>query len=372
MTFKLRILSSAAELAAHAESWDRLWEASHCKLATARAVPLLAWLESFARRRRFRALTIVRQDRLVAALPIIDLTPIGRLGIGGLPNNYFSAGGDLLVDPEEDINALAREIVAGLRLMPWAILRLAQIEASRPDWQTLMGAISSSGLPLETNEMYRVGRVRFEDDAAQYHQARSRKHRANMRRSLRMAEEFGGAKLEIHRELPVESVEPLLREAFSLEHSGWKGSSGTSVLSRPELWAHYLKEARILAASGHLALVFLVVGGQRVAFEYSFIAKGQYTTPKVGYPDEMARLSPGQLLCQLLYASMADQPHSPVVDLMGPLNEAERKWTTEDYALESALVTVRSLRGRTLAAGLNGFMVLRRAMRRAKNVSKSA
>jgi CelD/BcsL family acetyltransferase involved in cellulose biosynthesis len=371
LTLELRTLSTPDELRHLGAAWDDLWERSDVTLPTLRSELLLAWLDDFAPHRRFRALIVRDGSRLLAGLPLVDMDHGGRWGIGALPNDYWSSTGDLMLDSSSDSSACIELLVAGLRGLPWSLLLLNQIQAKRPPWPSLCTSAGASGMAVHCYDMYRVGTIRFPEDAAAYLARCSRRHRQNMRRAQRMIDQAGSRRLRIYDSLEPDEVEPLLRVGFEIEDRGWKGRAGTAVLRSPALWEHYLRQARLLAASRQLCLVFLEHAGRPIAFEYSFMAKGHYFSPKVSYDEEFARFSPGQLLCHDLYSQMADSTDSPVVDLVGPLNDAERQWNTDEYQVETAMVAVRPVRGRALSAGLRGLRRLRKTARRMKSTANA-
>ena len=364
MSLELRTLATPEELRCLGAAWDDLWERCDLALPTLRSELLLAWLGDFAPQRRFRALTVGDGSRLLAALPLVDLGHGGRWGIGALPNNYYSSSGDLMLDFSSDPSACIDLLVEGLKGLPWSLLLLRQIRAERSPWRSLWASAKASGMAVHRYDVYRVGTIRFPEDAAAYLAERSKRHRQDMRRAQRKIDQAGGRRLRIYDALEPDEVEPLLRAGFEIEDRGWKGRAGTAVLRSPVLWEHYLRQARLLAASQQLCLVFLEHAGQSIAFEYSCLAKGHYFTPKVGYDEEFAQFSPGQLLCHDLYHQMAESTDSPVVDLIGPLTHAERQWNTDEYQLETVMVAVRPVRGRVLSAILRGLRWLRKAERR--------
>jgi CelD/BcsL family acetyltransferase involved in cellulose biosynthesis len=361
LSLELRTLVTPEELRRLGAAWDDLWERCDLALPTLRSDLLLAWLDDFAPQRRVRVLTVGDGSRLLAALPLVDLGHGGRWGIGALPNNYYSSSGDLMLDSSSDTSACIDLLVEGLKGLPWSLLLLRQIEAERPPWRSLWASAKASGMALHRYGMYRVGTISFPQDAATYLAECPKRHRQNMRRAQRKIDQAGGRRLRIYDALEPDEVEPLLRAGFEIEDRGWKGRAGTAVLRSPALWEHYLRQARLLAASQQLCLVFLEHAGRPIAFEYSYLAKGHYFTPKTGYDEEFAHFSPGQLLCHDLYHQMAESTDSPVVDLLGPLTHAEQQWTTDDYQLEMAMIAVRPLRGRVLSAVLRGLRRLRKA-----------
>lgn len=366
LKLQLRTLSSAEDLRRVGAAWDDLWERSDAALPTLKSELLITWLEDFAPRSRLHVLTVSADSRMVAALPLIDLDRGGPLRLGALPKNDWSNSGDLMLDPSVDSVVVADVLVDALRSLPWSLLLLRQVDLDRPAWRAVLASAERKGLAVRRYGMSEVGTIRFPRDADAYLAGRSRRHLKHMRRMERRSDAAGGRGLRIYDSLKPDDVEALLRAGFEMEDRSWKGRAQSSVLRTPNMWRHYLRQARLLAASGQLCLVFLECAGKGIAFEYSFLAKGHYITPKAGYDEAFRDMSPGQLLCFDLYRYMADCAASPVVDLVGPLNDAERCWINDRYRLETLLIAPRSWRGRILTFGVYSMLASRRTLRRIK------
>ena len=368
---QVRILSSVEEICEITDDWNALWKQSDLAMPTLRAELLLAWLEDFAPSSRLRAITVFDGDRLAAALPLIDSFEgvrgklrASKLGlIGELPNNYWTLAGDLMVDPECDFETAAEAMASVIDQLPWSLLMLRLVQVDRPAWRALLGAIRRRNLALHRYDMYEVGTIDFPDSAGSYFAERSRRHVKNMRRAERQLANRGDKALRYYDHLTSEEVESLLKEGFLVEDRSWKGRAGTSVVRARGIWDHYLKQAKLLASAGELRLAFLDCDGQAVAFEYGAQAKGRYFSPKAGYDEAFAECSPSQLLCNEIYSSMADASDPPVVDLVGPLNDAERKWTNGSYSLSSVMISTGSVVGSALLSAIVGVRKVRAKLR---------
>ena len=156
-------------------------------------------------------------------------------------------------------------------------------------------------------------------------------------------------------------VEDWLRRGFEVEHRGWKGRAGTSVLAAPGVFPFFVAQARQLAEWRQLELYFLEADGRCVAFAYGMHAKGVYHSCKIGYDPEYAAYSPGQLLrCQMLERFYASQ-QCRRLDCQGPLTEAHAAWRPDTYAVGRLAVAPGHWLGR---AALEGFRRLRPFVRR--------
>jgi hypothetical protein len=90
---------------------------------------------------------------------------------------------------------------------------------------------------------------------------------------------------------------------------------------------------------GHLELAFLEFERRPIAFELGWTGKGWYFSPKVGYDEAYAHVSPGQLLRFKLAERFFADGERIGWDFLGPLVEATEKWTTGSYAIERLVVS---------------------------------
>jgi CelD/BcsL family acetyltransferase involved in cellulose biosynthesis len=119
--------------------------------------------------------------------------------------------------------------------------------------------------------------------------------RSDLRRARRRAAAIGSVGFEMH--LPDgDSAPALLRDAFAIEASGWKGETGTALASDARLGALYRAYALAEARAGRLRLAFLTVGGRRVAMQLGVEKGARFWLLKMGYDQSFRSCSPGTLL----------------------------------------------------------------------------
>jgi hypothetical protein len=98
-----------------------------------------------------------------------------------------------------------------------------------------------------------------------------------------------------------------LEDGFRLEAAGWKSESGTAIRCHEELVRFYSQLARSAAAVGALRLIFLTVGGTRIAFAYGMGYKNKLFVLKSGYHPEYAAYSPYNILCYLVFRDACER-----------------------------------------------------------------
>ncbi len=376
--WKLRRLNSVAELRASAAEWDDLWLRSTTAAPASRAELIAQWLEHFAPRKDFRAVVVERGGHFVAALPLLGGRKGRLISVGMLPNNGWSACGNLLWDPLAGGEPALSALAAGLRQLPWRMLWLYGVPFEQPQWLAFRHAAEAAGLPIDVSLDFLVGQVDFAGGWPAMQAAWSGNHRRHMRKAARKAEEEGGVTLRVIRKFasPVEVAE-LIRRGFEVEDRSWKGDgTGSSVLRTPGMLDFFIRQGQTLAKLDQLQLTFLdraeapspdpsphrgMGENSPIAFEYGWLAKDVYFTPKVGYDAAFSHLSPGQLLRYFSFEQYAAAGSPKLVDFFGPLADATSKWVTRTYPVGRLAVGCGSRLGRL---GLSALLRLRGWRRR--------
>ena len=326
-------LKSVDELRAAAAAWDDLWWRSDAALPTARAELIAQWVEQFQPRTDFHALAVADDDRLIAALPLVGRR-VGRiLSAGGLPGNFWSPSGDLLLDPNADTDAAIDLLLATAGQLPWQLLWLNETVPESPRWRTLLRACDRAGVTCAQHERFRVGRVEINGDWELFQKQMSKSHRQGMNRAARRLGCEGDVQFDACSHLGAEQVEPWLHAAFEVEDRSWKGEAGSSVLRTPGMFPFFVRQAQQLAEWGQLQVASLRLDGQRLAFVYGFRAKGVCFAHKIGYDPHFAAFSPGQLLFWRLLEQLHLDGDIRALDFMGPLTESLSRWRPATYGV---------------------------------------
>ncbi len=355
-------LETLADLRLSAPQWNDLWRRSETTLPAARAELLAAWCECFAPGQPLGALVVEHDGRFVAALPWVEERRFG-VRYASLPANPWSAAGDLLLDPRADGAAACELLAAGLRRHAPRLFVCHAVPAASSRWRQFTAALSREGVSFARRRRFRVDRVAIGHDWQAYFDSRSRNHRRHMRRAAARAQRMGTTELVFHEQVAPQEVERLLRGCLAIESSGWKGQAGASVLQHPAAWNFYLQQAQQLAAWGEWRVAELHHAGRPIAFEYGWLVKGVYATPKVGYDEAFAPLSPGQLLRYRLFERFHRRDDVEAVDFFGPSSDATRKWATDSYPVERLVIAVDGPLARSAVAGYRHLAPLLRTIR---------
>jgi len=119
-----------------------------------------------------------------------------------------------------------------------------------------------------------------------------------------------------------------LETFLELEASGWKGESGTAILSHPATARLYREFARAAAEKGWMRLHFLELDGKPVAADYGCAFAGRAVLLKTGFDETYRRLSPGLLLrAEVLRSSIEEGLLH--CDFLGEADLSKTRWTSE-------------------------------------------
>ncbi len=130
----------------------------------------------------------------------------------------------------------------------------------------------------------------------------SSSRRSSLRRARRRAEQSGEVTAELLTPTP-EAVGELLDVAFDVEARSWKGRAGTALAMVPEIGDFYRRYAARMAERGALRVDLLRIDGAAVAVQIGVEWRNRVWLLKIGYDEDHAAASPGQLL---LAESIAD------------------------------------------------------------------
>jgi CelD/BcsL family acetyltransferase involved in cellulose biosynthesis len=176
----------------------------------------------------------------------------------------------------------------------------------------------------------------------------SAKFRGNLRRRARLLEaEVGPLRLEQISQR--REVDAAFDDGLRLEAAGWKGVAGTAISCDAWLTARYRALAHAFAAKGSLALYFLSVGQQRVAFHFGLIEGGVYYLLKPGLDPELSRYGVGHLLLRAVAQDLIERKVTEL-DFLGDDLPWKRDWTARTRTHSWHYLFPPTHRGRLLHA----------------------
>ena len=188
------------------------------------------------------------------------------------------------------------------------------------------------------------------------------KARQSMRRMERLAEREGGLLLDVVSP-SVASVRAHLQEFYRVEAAGWKGEGGSAMLldrRKNRLFDFY---AEATAAEGTLRLLFLRHEGEAVAGLMLVEYRDRLWGMKIGYDENWARFSPGNLLSHA-GIRLGYQRGLERYEFLGKAEEYQRRWPIERHMHSTVHFYPYSVTGGLALAGDVGGYIVTRLKRR--------
>lgn len=264
-----------------AERWDALGD--HGGTPFMRHGWLAAWWRAFGDGDGLRVCTVWDSGELRAALP---LRRTGRRGLAALANVHTPEFRPLAADPEA-LEQLAAAALAGgedvvierLRADDPAVAALARACAGRltlVDAEHVSPAVELTG---DVEDFKRRSKPRWGAPLERFRRKMARDHQAEL------------AIVE-----PPGDVDAELREGFAVEASGWKGASGTAILSQPETERFYTDLSHAAAARDELRFATIRLDGRLVAWDLLLLFDGRLHLLKTAFDEEFRKLAPGLVL----------------------------------------------------------------------------
>jgi CelD/BcsL family acetyltransferase involved in cellulose biosynthesis len=271
------------DLAAISPEWDDLADRLH-------AAPWFrpgwfeAWLQAFGG--GTPQIAAVRRDgRLAGLAPMLS-----RAGVLRSPTNWHTPEFGLLAEDAESRDELARVL---FQRRPRRV-SLGFLDPDHSGLAESRRAAATSRYRVLVRTLQRSPFVPIRGSFEEYLERLGNKRSKELRRHRRQLEELGAVTFAV--EDGRDGLDELLREGFRVEASGWKGTHGTAIQSRPETLRFYTDIARWAAQRGWLRLGFLRLGEEAIAFELMLEAEGILYDVKPGYDEGYRRYSPGHLL----------------------------------------------------------------------------
>ena len=294
---------------------------------------------------KWRILVLRDAERcLVAALPLLH----GWDRLHGLPlrqlrgaANLHSGRFDLIADQPEIASGAFLDHLEGQR--DWDVMILTELPGNGRA-RALEQAACDRGFPTgRWRAMHSPSRT-LPATWAELEGQLSSRFRANLRRRSRALAALG----EVRVERCTDSTE-LVEAGIALELRGWKGRAGTAMAQDVDTRGFYTDLARVLGASGQLALWALYLNDRLIAFQFGLEHRGTYALLKPAYDESLARYSPGQLLMTEVLSD-AIARHLVRFDFLGEDMPWKRDWHPDSYAQDWLFVFRRSTGGRVLQA----------------------
>jgi len=169
------------------------------------------------------------------------------------------------------------------------------------------------------------------------------KFRSNLRNRISRLSRVGEPALEVLTGRG--AIEAACDEAWRLESSGWKREAGTAVTCDPAVHRFYTALVERGSAAGWLHLLFLTVGGRRIATAYGARFKERLLLFKTGYDPEFATGAPFKVLTYFAIREAYAQGLTEI-DFLGDEEPWKLEWTSASRGHDWVFVFADTMRAR--------------------------
>lgn len=323
----LEIATDRAAISRWRDEWELLERAATVPvpITATQATPMQTFAWSWASVLKLSALGrpafvgVRREQRLCAIAPLVN-----RPGVW--PRCQELIGVDLITEPMDFVyhDEAALDMLVESLASRGRPLYLPRVPADAPSLPSLRRAFAGRAVIVERpqpNYPFIDLDAGWLDPGSQLNS----KRRSDLRRAHKRASEIGPVTCEVICPQP-NQLDALLDRAWAIESRSWKGAAGTAVVDDPLRQPFYRRLAREACAAGTLRLAWLRYGTTTVAMQYALVSHERFWLFKIGYDEQFARTSPGNLLiAETLAWSARHQLKS--YEFLGTAADWTRVWT---------------------------------------------
>jgi CelD/BcsL family acetyltransferase involved in cellulose biosynthesis len=226
----------------------------------------------------------------------------------------------------------------------WDLLQLSRLPHDSPTLPAIAGLARRDGCLTGTWRGDVSPYLTLSGSCDSYLASLPAKFRSNLRNRLSRLTRIGEPRLEI-----VDRVGDgqACEDAMRLEASGWKAHAHTSIASSAPVQRFYRLLAERAAARGWLRLLFLTVGGRRIATSYAACLDGTLFLVKTGYDPEFSACAPFKVLTYLaIQHAYAEGLRE--IDFLGDTEAWKLEWTDTSRPHDWLFVFADTIRARLL------------------------
>ena len=306
------------------------------------------WWECFGEGARLHVLVVRNQGQITAIAPLLhETTSMYGVRVRRIRfiQNDHTPRTDIIVasDPEESYRA----IWTALRndTDRWDVLQLSQLERGSETLRVLTGLAAADSCATGVWKSGESPYLPLTGTWDSYLTGLPAKFRSNLRNRLARLTQIGEPTLEVLTDGA--AIQAACGDVWRLEPSGWKRDAGTAITSDDAVRQFYTALVEAGSAAGWLRLLFLNVGGRRIATSYGACFRNRLFLFKTGYDPEYAACSPFKLLTY--FAIREAYAHGLTeVDFLGDSEPWKREWTSEARGHDWLFVFADTVRARLL------------------------
>ena len=342
-----RVTDEAAFLALERE-WNEAVDRAGIPHPFLRHEWVRTWWDAFGAGARLHVIVVRMAGRIAAIAPLMrDTTsmygvPVRRIRF--LQNDHTPRT-DVIVAAYREASYRAIWTALQDERPRWDLLQLNQLERESPTPGAVSALAAGARCPTGVWPSSDSPSLQLAGTWDSYQAGLPAKFRSNLRNRMSRLTRIGEPALEVLEDRA--AIEAAAGDAWRLEASGWKREAGTAIASDPAVQRFYSALIERGTAAGWLQLLFLTVGGRRIATSYGARFANRLFLFKTGYDPELAACAPFKILTW--FAIREAYAHGlSEVDFLGDTEPWKREWTEAARGHDWLFVFADSVRARLL------------------------
>ena len=305
------------------------------------------WWDSFGTGHTLQVVIARDRDGIVGIAPLM----VEQVHMYGLPirrldllHNDHTPRADWIVDRSAPAAYAALWNALQETRGRWDLLQLSRLPHDSPTLPAIAGLARRTGCLTGTWRGDVSPYLTLSGSCDSYLASLPAKFRSNLRNRLSRLTRIGEPRLEI---VDRDGDGQACEDAMRLEASGWKAHAHTSIASSAPVQRFYRLLAERAAARGWLRLMFLTVGGRRIATSYAACFDGTLFLVKTGYDPEFSACAPFKVLTYLaIQHAYAEGLRE--IDFLGDTEAWKLEWTDTSRPHDWLFVFADTIRARLL------------------------
>jgi CelD/BcsL family acetyltransferase involved in cellulose biosynthesis len=307
--------------------WDALVERAGIDHPFLRHDWVRAWWECFGTGKELYVVTVRSGGLLVGLAPLMRTRcrmyglPVRRLEL--MANDHTPRFDFVVADGADEVYV---EILEHLRMQApsWDVVMLPELSGASRTVEVLARLARTRAIRSGIWSAGSSPKISLDGSFDAFLATLSTNRRATLRKRMRRLQQLGPVALEVVDDIA--ELPEALQDGMRIEAAAWKGAAGTAIASDANVRRFYFQIAERAAQSKALSLLFLKVGGKRIAFAYCLRQGRTLYLLKTGYDPEYAEHSPFNVL-MMLTIEAAFREGIQTFDLLGSEDPWKVAWT---------------------------------------------
>lgn len=347
-TFVVEEVRDEASFAALEPEWSEAVEKANIRHPFLNHEWVRTWWDAFGAGHQLRILVVRAGAQVVGIAPLMRESaqmyglPVRRIRF--MQNDHTPRTDVIVTERPADVY---RALWHALRTSAdrWDVLQLSQLPRDSATRDALTSLAAAEGCTTGVWQSGDSPYLTLTGTWDTYLNSLSSKFRSNLRNRMARLTRLGELSLEVLDDAA--SIRGACDDAWRLEASGWKRDAGTAIASDPAVHRFYTDLVERASRRGWLRLLFLTVGGRRIATSYGAIFKDRLFLFKTGYDPEYATGAPFKVLTYLAIRHAYEQGLTEV-DFLGDAEPWKLEWTSTSRGQDWLFVFANSRRARLL------------------------